>query len=112
MYLFIQLYISDDISETHSPRQQMYVCDPVLAPWGRERCFGERPVLKGSQSSRGKAWPQIMTQKVRSTAPYDVHILGEETLRMIIIKAECGEMVEDEAGEVDEGCHEGSCWLN
>lgn len=31
---------------------------------------------------------------------------------MLIIKAECGEMVEDEAREVEEGRHEGSCWLN
>lgn len=46
MYLFMQLYVSDNISEMHSLKQPMYVCDIVLALWERERCFGERPVLK------------------------------------------------------------------
>lgn len=67
---------------------------------------------RGSLASRGKAWPQIMTQKARSAAPCDVQILGEGTFSMVIITAECGEMVEDKARQVEDGYHGGSCWLN
>lgn len=46
MYSFIWVYISDDISEMYSLKQQIYVWDVGLAQWERQRCVRERAVLK------------------------------------------------------------------
>lgn len=78
MYLFIQVYISDNISDMYSQRPQIHMCDIVLVPWEKDAV--ERDLSSGClQSSRGgRAWPQIITQKVRSTTPCEVQILGED----------------------------------
>ena len=78
MHLFIQVYISDNISEMYTQRPQMYMCDIVRAPWEKDAV--ERDLFSGclQSSRRGRAWPQTVTQKVRSTAPCEVQILGED----------------------------------